>query len=159
MQGTNTDTVRVENNKCMGNRGAEWDGGLVLEFTAGVLVQGNLFQDNVAFSGGGLYTWYCSAEVLGNTFRGNTGDGAAYLGFFTGPFAGNLLVDNPAGSGIVVAYGTGGVLAFVYNNIVGQSGVGLDAYANTGNPLNLVALYNTLVGPGAGTGLLVESST
>jgi hypothetical protein len=157
VHGPNTDTI-VANNQFIGNLAAEWGGGLALEEVTGVQVQGNTFQDNAAVSGGGLYGWYNSLGVLNNVFRGNSGDGAAYLGFFSGPFANNLIVDNPSVAGIVVAYGDGG-LPILYNNIVSQPGAGqgFDVFAGASHRLELFAINNTLVGPGAGTGVLVAS--
>jgi len=157
VHGPNTNTL-IENNQFIGNVAAEWGGGLALEDVIGAQAQGNTFQDNVAVSGGGLYSWYSSLGVLNNVFRGNSGDGAAYLGFFGGPFANNLIVDNPSSAGIVVAYGSGG-LPILYNNIVSQPGAGqgIDVFANTPNRLEMFAINNTLVGPGAGTGVLVAS--
>lgn len=154
LHNSNINTV-VDNNQFIGNIGSRWGGGLALNNTNNVQVQGNLFRSNLAVLGGGLFTLNCSAVVIGNVFRGNTGDAPAHLGYFSGPFGANLLVDNPTGAGVLVAYGTGGV-AIVFNNIVAHSGsVGLKATAFAAGPLNMDAIYNTVVGPGAGTGLLI----
>jgi hypothetical protein len=155
--GYNPNLLLIQNNTFMGNS-AYWGGGLGLEGADHTQVQGNLFENNSAKLGGGIYIWESTAGAGGNTLRGNSGDSAAYLGYFNGPFGNNLLVDNlTTDAGIVLFDGYPNQSALLYNNVLGDNGgAGIDASGYISFPLTVIALNNTLVGSGAGTGLLLS---
>jgi hypothetical protein len=79
------------------------------------------------------------------------------LGYSTSRFESNQVVDNDTSIGVRLYYGAGDGPALA-NNVIARSGDrSFSAFGLAGNPLTATLVHNTLVGPGTGYGVYVES--
>ncbi len=145
-------------NVASGSSEVGWGGGLALNSGA-VAVEGNVIESNRASvgtdsQGSGLYVWYGSHSVGGNTFVGNQDDDAVYLGYFSGVFASNRVVANPAGTAVRLANQQDPQSPLLVNNVIEANGA--YAVAATGSspfPLTVELDHNTIVGDLTTTGV------
>jgi hypothetical protein len=158
VDGNSSPAPTILNNQFIGNMAPTWGGGAATQHTAFIGLYDNVFENNSADLGGGLFTWYASSFVVdGNTFRGNSGEEPIYLGYAHGGFSNNLVIDNLTDIGLEVVNGGGGAVDVVNNIIAQNGGTGIQAESFPGAPLTLRPYHNTLVGPGSGTAVLVTS--
>jgi hypothetical protein len=155
--GYNNAGVVFQNNRFSGNS-AYWGGGMSLDSDHSNQVQGNVFENNTAAIGAGFYAWTSSGAVVGNTFRGNSGDTPIFLGYFAGTLEANLVVDNATTSGLSLFNNYPSNSVVIYNNIIAHNGgAGIWARGYISLPLTIFVLNNTLVGSGSGTGLVAAA--
>jgi hypothetical protein len=139
-----------------------WGGGLSIEGGGAGTVQGNRIAGNRTNGGGGgqgsgIYQWQGSITFTGNQVTGNHGGQAVLLGYSTSRFESNQVVDNDTSIGVRLYYGAGDGPALA-NNVIARSGDrSFSAFGLAGNPLTATLVHNTLVGPGTGYGVYVES--
>jgi fibronectin type 3 domain-containing protein len=162
-------TSRVAGNVLSGNMAnseqfSAWGGGIAVTL-GGVTVEGNVIESNRANAsdgtyGGGVFVWYGSHAIGGNTIRGNFGAHAVYLGYFGGTFAANDVLANHAGTAVHLANGTSVGPALLVNNLI--EGTDVDAVSANGSgtdPLVVTLKHNTIVGNGLTTGIFVDANS
>jgi hypothetical protein len=158
VDGNSSPAPTILNNQFIGNVAPTWGGGAATQHTAFIGLTNNVFENNSADLGSGLFAWYASSFVADrNTFRGNSGEEPVYLGYAHGGFSNNLVIDNLTDIGLEVFNGGGGAVDVVNNIIAHNGATGIQAKSYSGAPLTLRPYHNTLVGPGSGTAVLVTS--
>jgi hypothetical protein len=170
MSGSGNAGLQVQSNQVLSNTasttnlGCAWGGG-IHGGPDGALIQGNTFAGNRAngYGGGlgaGIYQWYGSATYLDNLVTGNLGSAtgqAVFLGRSRSRFEGNRVVDNATSQGIQIEVSEGGGPILV-DNVVARSGPETVVARGFGvAPLTATLVHNTLVGSGAGSGVIVET--
>ena len=151
-------TVTVRYNTFTGNSSAQWGGAVSLGDDGYAQVSDNVFTNNSAPSGAALYTWYSYPTISRNTFTGNSGESAVYIGYASGQLNSNRVLNNATSTGVELTNGWTGGLVRLVNNIVVNSGADVvSAFAHDEGPLFVQLVHNTLVGVDGANGVHVAS--
>ena len=167
-----SDGARIANNRILDNVGTTagsntgWGGGVALGYYCDdTVVENNLFRGNAASSsssgiGHALFTWYNPVTIRGNCIASDdTGDGAVYLGYWAGSFAGNRVQAGADSAALEIAFGRGDLHIVVNNFLVSGAGTGavvhVQGYAET--PVAAELSHNTIVGNEGTTGVRVDT--
>jgi fibronectin type 3 domain-containing protein len=144
-----------------------WGGGVaVSDLTIGTVVENNLFRGNAASNvasaaeGNALFVWYGAATVRDNAFfSDHTGDGAVYLGEYSGVFARNRVVAGADAAAVEVMYGYGPPPLLANNFLVGGAGTAavVMASGSIDDPLVAQLAHNTIVGNAATSGVYAQA--
>jgi hypothetical protein len=141
-----------------------WGGG-ISAWSGAPTVEGNVLRGNWVnpsgsnYSGAALYLWNDSGTYSGNQIAENHGESTIFLSCSQSRFESNQAIGNSTAIGVELFNGPGAGPALV-NNIVARSGtMAIRAEGQSGQALTATLIHNTLVGPGAGSGVYVAGYT
>jgi putative cofactor-binding repeat protein len=141
-----------------------WGGGILVWYGAPT-VENNVLRGNwvkpsgTLYSGAALYLWNDSGTYSGNQIAENHGESAVILNRSQSRFESNRVISNSTAIGMELFNGPGAGPTLV-NNIVARSGTMIiRAQGQSGQALTATLIHNTLVGPGAGSGVYVAGYT
>lgn len=156
ISGATQELLRVNGNRLVSNSAII--GGGILSILSNSIIYNNIFDQNSAFSGAGLYL-YLNSTISENHFKNHQGGDTVALVAYQGIFENNMIVSNNTDTGLSMV--GRGFLPFprLSNNIIAGSGPNAITTSGTqSEPTYATLEHNTLVGEGNGAAISIPPS-